>query len=139
MKNKVEFFTELKHFYGRTGLVFSGGASVGMFHLGVISALLEFELLPKVFCGSSAGSMMCSLVGTNTDDELRFHTRNNFTSLNFDAFANIPQQGSFFRKLRRVMKDGYFIDNAPLLNFLRRNTHNLTFKEAHQKTGRITA
>ncbi len=137
LKNKLEFFTELKHFYGRTGLIFSGGASVGMFHLGVISALLEFDLLPKVFSGASAGSMTCALVGTNSDDELRFHVRNNFTSLDFSAFENIPKQGSIFRKLKRVLRDGYFVDKEPLQQFLFNNTYNLTFKEAFKKTGRI--
>lgn len=137
MKNKAEFFTELKHFYGRTGLVFSGGASVGMFHLGVISTLLEFDFLPKIFCGASAGSLICALVGTNNDEELRFLARNNFTSLNFDAFSNIPKEGSFFRKIKRACTEGFFIDKEPLQKFLIDNTYNLTFKEAYQKTGRI--
>jgi TAG lipase/steryl ester hydrolase/phospholipase A2/LPA acyltransferase len=137
MSNKLEFFTELKHFYGRTGIIFSGGASIGMFHLGVVSALLEFDLLPKVFCGSSAGAMVCAFVGSNTDEELLALSKSNFSSFNFNAFNEIPRMGSIFRKILRVFKDGYLINKEPLKKFLMENSYNLTFKEAYTKTGRI--
>lgn len=135
--DKLVYFKDLKHIYGKTGLMFSGGASIGMFHLGVISVLLERNLLPRVFCGSSAGSLMCSLVGTNNDDELRKHALHNFASLDLSPFANVPPKGQLWRKIKRIFKEGHFINKAPLRDFLILNTYNLTFEEAFAKTRRI--
>lgn len=43
----------------------SGGANFATFHNGVIKALQENDLLPKIICGTSAGSLfaagICSL------------------------------------------------------------------------------
>ena len=55
---KFKFFAETKHSYGNTALFFSGGASFGRFHYGVIKALYENDLLPRVMVGSSAGSIV---------------------------------------------------------------------------------
>ena len=137
ISNKLEFFRELKHFFGKSGLILSGGASVGMFHLGILSVLLEFDILPKIIGGASAGSLTSALIGTNTKEELLYHSKNNFLSLNLTAFDNLPSRGSFVRKLMRCFKHGYFIDKRPLKKFLVDNTFNLTFREAYEKTGII--
>ena len=137
IENKLEFFRELKHFFGKSGLILSGGASVGMFHLGILSVLLEFDILPKIIAGASAGSLTSAFIGTNTKEELLFHSKNDFETLNFTAFDNLPNRGSFLRKLMRCIKHGYFIDKRPLKKFLIQNTHNLTFREAFNKTGII--
>jgi predicted acylesterase/phospholipase RssA len=49
----------------------SGGAYLGYYHLGVVRALYEEGLLPRVMSGASAGSIMCAVIGTKTDFELR--------------------------------------------------------------------
>jgi len=33
-QEKLKFFSETRHCYGRTALMFSGGASMGVYHLG---------------------------------------------------------------------------------------------------------
>lgn len=137
MPFKLEYFKDLNHIYGKTGLMFSGGASIGMFHLGVISALLEADLLPSVFCGSSVGSMICSLVGTISDDELKTLAKDNFRGLDFSSFKNVSSKGQVIRKFKRLLTLGYFIDKKPLQEFLITNTFNLTFEEAFKKTGRV--
>lgn len=38
----------------------SGGATFGKYHFGVIKALHEQDLLPKIICGSSAGAISAS-------------------------------------------------------------------------------
>jgi predicted acylesterase/phospholipase RssA len=133
---KLKFFADIDHLYGRTGLAFSGGASIGMFHMGLISVLLEFELLPRVFCGSSAGAMACVVVGCNTNEELREQSKSNFSSFNYDSFKQSQPKISFFNKLKKAFNDGYLIDKNPLGTFLAVNTYNLTFLEAYEKTGR---
>ena len=58
IESKLEFFAETRHSYGRTALLLSGGASFGKFHFGVLKALWEQDLFPKIVCGSSIGSLI---------------------------------------------------------------------------------
>lgn len=134
---KYEFFLEARHFFGRTGLMLSGGASFGMFHLGLVSALLRFNMLPKILCGASSGSLIASLVATKSDEELRSLAENDFTTLDFSAFDKISGKHSFLRKIRRFFEKGYFIETRPLAEFAKANTSNLTFAEAFKKTRRV--
>lgn len=69
-KKKIEFFGELRHAYGRTALLLSGGGALGLTHLGVIKSLLKNRLLPRVLSGASAGSMLCALIGTTPRKEV---------------------------------------------------------------------
>jgi predicted acylesterase/phospholipase RssA len=66
---RLAFFNETRHSYGRTALLLSGGAALGFYHVGVVKALLENRLMPRVLGGSSAGSIVCAMIGTRTDDE----------------------------------------------------------------------
>ena len=45
---KLRFFRQAAHSFGRSALVLSGGATLGLFHLGVIKALLHEGLLPTI-------------------------------------------------------------------------------------------
>lgn len=49
----------------------SGGATFGYFHLGVIKALFEYDRLPSVITGTSAGSLIAYFLCTRTDAELK--------------------------------------------------------------------
>jgi len=40
----------------------SGGASFAKFHAGVVHALYEQDLLPRIICGSSAGALCCAMI-----------------------------------------------------------------------------
>lgn len=66
---RLAFFNETRHSYGRTALLLSGGAALGFYHVGVVKTLIENNLMPRVIGGSSAGSILCSMVGTRTDEE----------------------------------------------------------------------
>lgn len=54
---------------GRTALVLSGGATFGLFHIGVLVSLFEQDLLPKVISGSSAGAIVASILSIHTKEE----------------------------------------------------------------------
>ena len=136
-QGKKTFFKEIKDFYGKTSLMLSGGASVGMFHLGLLSNLVEQDILPTIISGASAGSLTCALIGTKTDEELKELARSDFTALNFEGLSKKINKGSLIRKLIRLVRYGYFIDKKPLMQFLKDNTDSLTFAEAYKKTGRI--
>lgn len=66
---RLAFFNETRHSYGRTALLLSGGAALGFYHVGVVKALMENALLPRVLSGASAGSIVCAMVGTRTNEE----------------------------------------------------------------------
>lgn len=60
---KLAFFNETRHAFGRTALLLSGGAFLGYYHLGVVKALFQEGLLPRVISGASAGSIMTAIIG----------------------------------------------------------------------------
>ena len=66
---RLAFFNETRHSYGRTALLLSGGAALGFYHVGVVKTLLTNRLMPRVLGGSSAGSIVCAMIGTRTDEE----------------------------------------------------------------------
>lgn len=66
---RLAFFNETRHSYGRTALLLSGGAALGFYHIGVVRTLMENRLMPRVIGGSSAGSIVCAMIGTRTDEE----------------------------------------------------------------------
>eukprot|EP00934_Nitzschia_sp_Nitz4_P005640 Nitzschia sp. Nitz4//scaffold10_size219509//111906//114647//NITZ4_001432-RA/size219509-processed-gene-0.336-mRNA-1//-1//CDS//3329532932//5630//frame0 len=66
---RLAFFNETRHAYGRTAILLSGGAALGMYHLGVVKTLINNRLMPRVIGGSSAGSIVCAMIGTRTDEE----------------------------------------------------------------------
>ena len=39
---------------------------MGMYHIGVVQALIEADCLPKIIAGSSAGSIIASILATHT-------------------------------------------------------------------------
>lgn len=67
IKAIVELFRELKHSYGNTALLLSGGGSLGTHHIGVMKALNDQNLLPRIICGSSSGALMASFACTRTE------------------------------------------------------------------------
>ena len=67
---KLAFFERMSSSFGQSALMLSGGAALGLFHLGVLKAIFDEGLLPKVISGSSAGSIMASVLGTQNDEEL---------------------------------------------------------------------
>ena len=123
---KFRFFENIKHSYGQPALMFSGGATLGLFHTGVCKALNEQDLLPKVFTGSSAGALMAGMLGTHTNDQL-------LDLYDGDGFYDYAFR---FRKFTEIIKGGGLADVNVLKVFLRQNMGNYTFEEAFAKTGR---
>jgi TAG lipase / steryl ester hydrolase / phospholipase A2 / LPA acyltransferase len=63
---------------------------MGMYHIGVVQALIEADCLPKVIAGSSAGSIIASILATHTREQLFDHQMFNFT-----AFINQKKESLF--------------------------------------------
>lgn len=68
MRKRI-FLKRAARSFGRSALLLSGGASLGLFHLGVIRELEAHGILPRVITGSSAGSIVAGILATHTDDE----------------------------------------------------------------------
>ena len=78
IENKLDFFAETKHSYGKTALLLSGGATFGKYHFGIIKALYEQDLFPRIICGSSVGSIVATVVCSRPYDELDAVSRKDF-------------------------------------------------------------
>jgi len=124
---KILFFKRTGTSFGRTALMLSGGATLGLFHLGVIKALYEQELLPRVLSGSSAGSIIAAMVATRNDVELP--QLFDADSLNLQAFRNVS--------LRRALKGRALMDPRQLNTCLQQNVGDFTFEAAFERTRRI--
>jgi TAG lipase/steryl ester hydrolase/phospholipase A2/LPA acyltransferase len=70
LEEKYNFFHRASHCFGRSALMLSGSGNLLYFHLGVVKALWEQDLLPKIICGSSGGALVGTLVGTHSHKEL---------------------------------------------------------------------
>lgn len=125
-QRKLEFFRGTGQAFGCSALLLSGGAALGMFHLGVIKTLWEQKLLPTVMSGTSTGSIMVSVLGTHTDEEL----------------ADIFDPGYLYVEAFRVVGWKGLLKGKPLLRgdqletCLEKNVMDLTFEEAFNRTGR---
>jgi len=67
---KLEFFAETRHAFGRTALLLSGGAGLGLYHFGVLKILYEERVIPRIISGSSVGSIFASAIATRRMDEI---------------------------------------------------------------------
>lgn len=125
-QKKLRFFEEIKQSYGQPALMLSGGATLGLFHIGVCKALHEQGLLPQVISGSSAGSLMAAMIGTHTDKEL-------VDLYSGDGFYMDAWRWNGW--IKGLNGEG-FADPRQLEQFARRNIGEYTFEEAYERTGR---
>lgn len=156
---KLVFFRETRHSFGRTALLLSGGASLAMYHLGVARALFEAGLLPRVVSGSSGGSIVAAWICTATDEEML--TRLLPGAIKMDPFEQLSV-GSVRRKvlaccrgasvqqcrfvivccvvliqLSRLWTRGVLFDIKVLERFVHYNIGDVTFLEAYRRTRRV--
>jgi TAG lipase/steryl ester hydrolase/phospholipase A2/LPA acyltransferase len=128
----LNFVRETRHAFGRTALVLSGGGALGAFHVGVVKALLDARLLPRVLAGSSAGAIVAATIATRSDaelDEMFAHA----DAFDLSFFAN--STASQFA--RHLLLKGTLQDNEVLAKRLRRLLGDATFLQAFQHSGRV--
>lgn len=123
---KKKFFDDTARSFGQPALMLSGGATLGLFHIGVCKALHEQDLLPRVISGSSAGAIMAAMVGSHTDAELEAM---------YDGDHWYSQAWAWNNPVRGFMGEG-FADQKQLEKFLRTNIGEYSFEEAFARTGR---
>jgi NTE family protein len=124
---KLLFFRHTGQSFGRSALMLSGGANIGMFHIGVIKALREHKLLPRVISGSSAGAVVAAFLGTKRDNELDALFRGD--DLDLDLWRRLGA--------RDMLRQKSLMDIRQLELYLRKNIGEYTFEEAFKRTKRI--
>jgi TAG lipase/steryl ester hydrolase/phospholipase A2/LPA acyltransferase len=157
---RIAFFNETRHSFGRSALLLSGGATLGMYHTGVVKALYDQDLLPRVISGASAGSTIAALLAARTDEELeeifeyenlntRFFTQREkpggakehkeHSGGGLDSLIAMlpPPLPMILHGVRRKFVKGYALDIRTLEASLRENCGEYTFQEAFDRTGRI--
>ncbi len=125
--DKLRIFEEGNRIHGNTALMLSGGASYGIYHLGVVKALLEENLLPNILTGSSMGAVIAGAVCSKTNEELKAY------------FANPKSIHRVALKVQEppeIFQEGSVMDRGQLMEHIEKNIGDFTFQEAFQKTGR---
>jgi hypothetical protein len=117
LQTKFELFYETRQAFGRSALLLSGGAGLGLYHFGVIKALHEEGVLEhirvisgnKTFkmilmrLGSSVGSLIGALTATKTKEELPLLWEPG--SIMLEAFEK-KKAGNLRRKFNRLRSKG---------------------------------
>ena len=132
----LEQLLSARQAFGRSALLLSGGGTFGMTHIGVLKALYEARLLPRIISGSSAGSIICAVLCTRTDEEIP----GTLSNLSYDDLAVFEEEGnedSILRKTARFLKHGSLFDISHLIRVLRELLGEMTFQEAYNRTRRI--
>jgi len=119
---KIDLFRRTAQCFGRSALMLSGGGSLGPFHLGVIQALVEQNLLPNVISGSSAGSIVAALIGTRDSQALAADLHAASIAQTMDELTSNADKGS------RIGIDD-------LRQFIEAQIPDMTFAEALEESG----
>jgi NTE family protein len=127
LADKRLFFDKVAQSFGRSSLMLSGGATLGLFHVGVAKALFEEGLLPTVLSGSSAGSVVAATIGTHRDEDL--HDLWDPDTSRFEFWKVLP--------LRHIARRGALMDQSQLRKTIGTHIRDLTFEEGHQLSGRV--
>ena len=126
MRKRI-FMKRAARSFGRSALLLSGGASLGLFHMGVIRELELHNLMPRVITGSSAGSIVAGIIATHTDEEMEaLLSRNDWTF----EWVRLFRPNDLIRE-RNVL------DQRVLRACIDNNMPDMTFLEAYQHTNRI--
>lgn len=126
---KLKMLQESNRIHGETVLILSGGAALGIYHLGVTRALHQENLLPRIISGASMGALVAGSICSKTDAELDHF------------FENLEEK--VHRVAIRLASKADILDNRALMDpeqlkeHIHANVPELTFKEAYEKTGRV--
>lgn len=122
--------------FGRSALLLSGGGTFGMSHIGVLKTLFEASLLPRIISGASAGSIVCAVMCTRTDEEIPALIRD-FPHGDLAVFGTEESEFGTLNHIRRLLTEGSWSDIKNLKRVMRTMMGDMTFQEAYNRTRRI--
>ncbi|WP_262500827.1 DUF3336 domain-containing protein [Pseudohalioglobus sediminis] len=126
-EERLDFFRRANHCFGRSALMMSGSGMLLYFHVGVVKALLEQNLLPDILSGSSGGSFVGSMLATHSRDELQKM---------FDPtylVSQIEMEKQRLSVLHRIRPQ--ILQVHEIQGIVERLVPDMTFQEAFAKTG----
>ncbi|KAF6798235.1 nte family protein [Colletotrichum sojae] len=122
--------------FGRSALLLSGGGTLGMSHIGVLKALFDVKLLPRIISGASAGSIVSAVICTRTDEEIPRLVRE-FPYGDLAVFDGEENPDGVLDHMRRLLTEGSWSDIKHLTRVMRGLVGDLTFQEAYNRTRRV--
>ncbi|KAI1383963.1 patatin-domain-containing protein [Hypoxylon trugodes] len=135
-KDLLDAMLYARQSFGRSALLLSGGGTFGMTHIGVLKAMFEAKLLPRIISGASAGSIVCSVVCSRTDDEIP-QLMEEFPHGDLAVFEEEGNEDGILNHLRRLLTEGNWSDIKHLTRVMRDLLGDITFQEAYNRTRRI--
>lgn len=123
---KLSLFRRTSDCFGRSALMLSGAGSLGAFHIGVVKALAEQDLVPNVVSGASAGSVVAAVLGTHRAEDFPALFSEEGIARRFEALRD-PQPIPRRRRRLRIGNLRELIEAA---------IPDMTFGEAFEETGR---
>ncbi|KAH9892159.1 acyl transferase/acyl hydrolase/lysophospholipase [Xylariomycetidae sp. FL2044] len=135
-KDLLDAMLYARQSFGRSALLLSGGGTFGMTHIGVLKAMFEAKLLPRIISGASAGSIVCSVVCCRTDDEIPT-LMEEFPHGDLAVFEEEGNEDGLLDHLRRLLTEGNWSDIKHLTRVMRDLLGDITFQEAYNRTRRI--
>ena len=127
-EDKLDFFRRASHCFGRSALMMSGSGTLLFFHLGVVKALWEQQLLPDIISGSSGGAFIGAVMCASSDEELG----------NFFDPVQMPGKKSPAGVLDAIMSfiSPERVTAEEVWGLLELFLPDYTFQEAAERTGR---
>lgn len=122
--------------FGRSALLLSGGGTFGMNHIGVVKSLWDAGMLPRIISGASAGSIVCAVLCTKTDEEIP-GILHEFCYGDLDVFEKAGEPESVLQKVARLCQTGTLFDMTHLKRVMQKMLGDMTFQESYNRTRRI--
>ncbi|KAF2031240.1 patatin-domain-containing protein [Setomelanomma holmii] len=122
--------------FGRSAVLLSGGGTFGMNHIGVVKALWDAKVLPRIVSGASAGSIVAAVLCTKTDEELP-SVMHEFCYGDLDVFEKGGENEGYISKAVRMFTTGGAFDISHLTRVMKGVFGDMTFREAYNRTQRI--
>jgi hypothetical protein len=129
----IAFLKRCRAAYGRTALCLSGGAMMGLYHFGIVKALLELGILPNIISGTSAGSVIGAIICTRTHEEIQRDLDPAILSQKLKCFHL-----AWSERAKNLRSKGCMFNYEDWREMIRWFTNgDMTFAEAFKKTGRV--
>ncbi|KAJ9150278.1 Patatin-like phospholipase domain-containing protein [Pleurostoma richardsiae] len=135
-KDLLEGMLLARQAFGRSALLLSGGGTFGMMHIGVLKGMFEAKLLPRLISGASAGSIVCAVLCTRTDEEIP-KVLEQFPYGDLAVFEEEGNELGWLDHMKRLLTIGSWSDIRHLTRVMRELLGDMTFQEAYNRTRRI--